>query len=320
MSTTRRTGRSRDGKRWGKRGAAWDAPLVPGGQDQLHRPGLSGDGPARLRDRCRPTTRRPRSPPVRSSSRPRSRPPPRTSGSSNRSCAPPSAISRRPASPASPARSSPTPATGTNARWNGSSPTAAWCSIPPDGGLRQTPARAGTAASTRSCAACWPPTTAVSSTPCANSASSRCSGRSKPTGAWTASYSEAAPRSASEWRMIAATHNLLKLHQHWIAPPPGDTRPPTGGFAEQAAHRHATRRLFPTASRGSGSLARRRSRLSSLAASVAGWWVHPPLCGWSLSRAFRAGAETLHAGYLRKEAYSFRDRRAPRVAGRRFAQ
>jgi hypothetical protein len=25
----------------------------------------------------------------------------------------------------------------------------------------------------------------------------------------------------SEWRLITATHNLLKLHQHWIAPATG---------------------------------------------------------------------------------------------------
>ncbi len=25
----------------------------------------------------------------------------------------------------------------------------------------------------------------------------------------------------SEWRLIAATHNLLKLHNHWIAPATG---------------------------------------------------------------------------------------------------
>ncbi len=29
------------------------------------------------------------------------------------------------------------------------------------------------------------------------------------------------PAVRSEWRLIAASHNLLKLHNHWIAPPTG---------------------------------------------------------------------------------------------------
>ncbi len=50
----------------------------------------------------------------------------------------------------------------------------------------------------------------------ASTASSRCSARSKPTDGSTASDEEAGPAVRSEWRLIAASHNLLKLHSHLI--------------------------------------------------------------------------------------------------------
>ena len=53
-----------------------------------------------------------------------------------------------------------------------------------------------------------------------DTASSRCSGRSNTTaGSRFRRRGRAAAR--SEWRLIAATHNLLKLHNHWIAPATG---------------------------------------------------------------------------------------------------
>ena len=67
--------------------------------------------------------------------------------------------------------------------------------VPPDSGLRAGARPGWEAATTRSCAASWPPTTATRSTPNANTASNRSSARSKATAAWTASYDEAAPPS-----------------------------------------------------------------------------------------------------------------------------
>ena len=47
--------------------------------------------------------------------------------------------------------------------------------------------------------------------------SSRSSPRSRRTGGSSASNEEAGRPSRSEWRLIAATHNLLKLHRHTLA-------------------------------------------------------------------------------------------------------
>ena len=61
------------------------------------------------------------------------------------------------------------------------------------------------------------PTAAASSTRSARSRSSRSSGRSNTTGAIDRFMRRGRAAAQSEWRLVAATHNLLKLHSHWIA-------------------------------------------------------------------------------------------------------
>ena len=66
--------------------------------------------------------------------------------------------------------------------------------VPPDGGKREAPGRAGMTASTSRCATSPQPTTARRSTGSARSRSSRCSGRSSSTAGSTDSYEEGEPR------------------------------------------------------------------------------------------------------------------------------
>jgi hypothetical protein len=70
------------------------------------------------------------------------------------------------------------------------------------------PAQAGTAASTRSCAECSPPTVAASSTANAKRSSSRASRTRSSTAASTASDAAAEPPSAPNGALTTATHNL----------------------------------------------------------------------------------------------------------------
>ena len=46
-------------------------------------------------------------------------------------------------------------------------------------------------------------------------------GQIKPTAGSTRFRRRGRAAVRSEWRLIAATHNLLKLHNHWIAPAAG---------------------------------------------------------------------------------------------------
>ena len=79
----------------------------------------------------------------------------------------------------------------------------------------------------------------------------------------------------SEWRLIAATHNLLKLHNHRIAAAAGLNRPQTPSPAPATARPPLA---FPTATPrcdselvGSRALARRRRAYASDATSRARW-------------------------------------------------
>ena len=99
--------------------------------------------------------------------------------------------------------------------------------IPPDSSRRKAPGRAGTAASTSSCAASWPPSAAASSTDSANSSSSRSSANTKHNRGFNRFHRRGRAAVRTEWRLIAATHNLLKLHRHAPrrSPEAADRRP-----------------------------------------------------------------------------------------------
>ena len=101
----------------------------------------------------------------------------------------------RPGSASGPPRCSLTRATGTPNRCNVSSPTACRCSSRPTADCAPARGRAGKAGYYAFMRRVLATTTATRSTPNANTASSRCSGRSKTTAAWTASNEEAAPPS-----------------------------------------------------------------------------------------------------------------------------
>ena len=78
-------------------------------------------------------------------------------------------------------------------------------------------ARAGAAGSMTSCAASWPASTAKRSTGNANTSSSRCSATPNTTAASREFHRRGRAAVRTEWRLIIATHNLLKLHKHQIA-------------------------------------------------------------------------------------------------------
>ena len=80
--------------------------------------------------------------------------------------------------------------------------------------VARTPARTDAAAFMTSCAASLPPTTAASSTHAARRPLSPSSARSSTTAAPSASNAAAAQPARSEWRLLAATHNILKLWRH----------------------------------------------------------------------------------------------------------
>ena len=90
-------------------------------------------------------------------------------------------------------------------------------SVPPDSMVAEGPAAVGKAGCTRSCAGYWQPISAASCTSSDGTASSRCSGRSKHNRGMTRFRRRGRAAARSEWRLIAATHNLMKLHNHWIA-------------------------------------------------------------------------------------------------------
>lgn len=76
----------------------------------------------------------------------------------------------------------------------------------------------------------------------------------------------------SEWRLIAATHNLLKLHSHWIAPPPD--RSPAGAAGRSDPSR-ADRQLSRTACRHEAGRRQPRSRFRFRSPRIRGG--SPPL-------------------------------------------
>ena len=90
--------------------------------------------------------------------------------------------------------------------------------IPPDGehARGQTP-RLGARPLRADAPTNSPPSAAASSTRSARSPSSRSTGRSNTTGAIDRFMRRGRAAAQSEWRLVAATHNLLKLHSHWIA-------------------------------------------------------------------------------------------------------
>jgi hypothetical protein len=111
---------------------------------------------------------------------------------------------------------SPMPATGTRPRWNRSSVKASKCSSRPMRANAKAPDQAGTAAPTPSCVVCSRPLWATRFTENAKSRSSRCS----PTQVQPPHGPLPTPRQIrlpSEWRLIAATHNLVKLHGNHTA-------------------------------------------------------------------------------------------------------
>ena len=82
---------------------------------------------------------------------------------------------------------------------------------------RDTPARVDRRDATPGCAPCWRPTTAAGSTEDARRWSSPRSRRPNTTGAIDSFQRRGRSAVRSEWRLITATHNLMKLHKHQIA-------------------------------------------------------------------------------------------------------
>jgi hypothetical protein len=80
--------------------------------------------------------------------------------------------------------------------------------VPPDSGLRKTRVQGGPAASMTSCAGCSPPRKAARSTASARSPSSRCFGQLKFNRQIRRFQRRGRAACRSEWRLIAATHNL----------------------------------------------------------------------------------------------------------------
>ncbi len=78
--------------------------------------------------------------------------------------------------------------------------------------------RAGKAASMTSCAGCSPPTTAASSTPSAKLSIEPVFGQIKHNRRIDHFKRRGRAAVRSEWRLIAASHNLLKLHNKLTAP------------------------------------------------------------------------------------------------------
>ena len=89
--------------------------------------------------------------------------------------------------------------------------------VAPDADRRKSHGPAGAAAPMTSRGASWRPTGARSSISSAKERSSPSSARSSPTAAPTASSAAARSAVRSEWRLLTATHNLLKLHRHQLA-------------------------------------------------------------------------------------------------------
>jgi hypothetical protein len=115
---------------------------------------------------------------------------------------------------------SPTPATGISARSKRSPATASKCSSLPTPACADAPARAGPATSTTPCGACSLPRRVAPCTGSAKRRSRACSGRSSSTARSAASNAATGRLCRSEWRLIAATHNLLKLHHHELGAAP----------------------------------------------------------------------------------------------------
>ena len=84
--------------------------------------------------------------------------------------------------------------------------------IPPDSGRRKAPGRAGTAASTTSCADVLATEHGNALYRNASSSSSRCSATPNTTAACNRFHRRGRAAVRTEWRLITATHNLLKLH------------------------------------------------------------------------------------------------------------
>ena len=90
--------------------------------------------------------------------------------------------------------------------------------IPPDSSRRKhAPDRAGPAAPMTSCARCSRPSTAASSTSNAAQLIEPIFGHTKHNRGFTRFARRGRSAARTEWRLIATTHNLLKLHQHFTA-------------------------------------------------------------------------------------------------------
>jgi hypothetical protein len=132
---------------------------------------------------------------------------------------PPTSL-RRQASQSRPRSSSPTPATGTTSRWTASPPAASRVLIPPDAGKRKS-ARPGWQGGRYD----W--MRRVLATESGQRLYRKRSQTVEPVFGHTKhnrgmSRFHRRGRSAvrTEWRLIAATHNLMKLHSHTLAPAP----------------------------------------------------------------------------------------------------